>query len=87
MVFKVNGEVENLDAEMYSYLNCEIVGRSQLNDGTIYLVTRSIKTLLGTMQIYVMKFDIFGQARLVRAFDSIETKIYDCLNERVTAFF
>ena len=71
-IFKTNGFVVE-QGEVKLALNCEIVGRSYLANGTLFLVTRNADT----KNYNVLRFDINGQCKLLCVYENLELMIYE----------
>ena len=71
MIYKQNGEVICQKEEMLEYLNGEIVGKSHLQDGRIFLVTRSLKEA----ELNILTFNDEGKAEVVAIWEALEDRV------------
>ena len=71
MIYKQNGEVISQKEEMLEYLNGEIVGKSHLKDGRIFLVTRSLKEA----ELNILRFNDEGKVEIVAIWEALEERI------------
>ena len=64
--------VVNQELEVFEHLNNEIVGKSQLCDGTIYLAMRDLRE----NSLAVLKFEKSGVASIIRNFKDFDKTLY-----------
>ena len=72
VIFKPNGDVME-QGEITEQLSCEIVGKSNLSNGTRFLITRHP----GTKHYNILKFDINGQCKLMCVYENFELLVYE----------
>ena len=77
VIFKPNGEVVEQQEDVQGPLNCEIVAKSYLSKGAIYLITKNIET----QDYYVLQFDVSGECKLLCIYENFETLLYELMKK------